>query len=608
MKNTEFKVSKPRKRLLFGLSPWLLVGVSAVLALAVLGLSLRNSERERLHSMQNFLDRAEALIWALEAGARTGMSGIQGRKSPLQPLIEETARQPGILYMAVVDTNGLILAHSNPDKIGTLIEADRLPPDSPEEANTCKLTKRPNETLFEVYRGFAPLRINYHQNFKMMGRRHGGHGMMMMIPPDASGLEQSKATSYAFVGFDQQPFLEAFAADSRNNMLTGLLVALLGLGGCISLFWAHSYRSSRQKLKDTQAFASEVVTSLPLGLVASEPSGKIHMINSSALSLLHLQRDNVDGLRVNAIPGLDWDAITASLENKPKVHEQEMQLATPDGKKRPVSVSASQIRGDDGVFLGHLFILRDIAEMKKLQAELRKNERLTTLGNLAAGVAHEIRNPLSSIKGLATYIARKAHRDGEVSPEEEAAKTMIIEVNRLNGVVSELLEFARPSAITLSRANINEVIERALRLSESDLRSKKIQVRFHPNPDFSSVPINSERLTQALLNLFLNAIHAMHIGGELTVRLEQRSDDDYALVISDNGEGMSKETLASLFTPYYTTKPSGTGLGLAIVHQIIEGHGGRIFVSSEQGKGSTFTLVLPLNPATLPDFTNTAQA
>ena len=597
----------PRKRLLFGLSPWLLVGVSVVLALAILVLSLRNTERERLHSMQNFLDRAEALIWALEAGARTGMAGIQGRKSPLQPLIEETARQPGILYMAVIDTEGWILAHSNPEKVGTRMEAARLPPDTPEEASTCKLSKRPNETLFEVYRGFAPLRINYHQDFTMMGRGHGRHGMMMRTPPDASGLEQSKATSYAFVGFDQQPFLEAFAADSRNNMLTGLLVAMLGLGGCISLFWAHSYRSSRQKLKDTQAFASEVVTSLPLGLIASEPSGKINMINASALSLLHVQRENVAGSSVNSLPGLDWDAITSSLADRQKVHEREMQLVIQDGKRMPVSVSASQIRGDDGVFLGHLFILRDIAEMKKLQAELRKNERLTTLGNLAAGVAHEIRNPLSSIKGLATYIERKTHREGTASPEEEAAKTMILEVNRLNGVVSELLEFARPSAIKLGRADINEVVNRALRLSESDLRSKNIQVQFHPDPTFSGVPINAERLTQALLNLFLNAVHAMQAGGELKVELERRPEEEYAMIISDNGEGMSKETLASLFTPYYTTRPSGTGLGLAIVHQIIEGHGGRIMVSSEQGKGSTFTLILPMNPAS-PGYSGTAQA
>jgi two-component system sensor histidine kinase HydH len=404
-------------------------------------------------------------------------------------------------------------------------------------------------------------------------------------------MSQAEATSYVFLGLDRRPFAEALAVDRWNNLLAASIVAAFGLAGFVSLFWAHSYKRFRRKLKDSQALAGEVVTSLPLGLITSDPDGKINMVNALALDMLHVKKEAVSGTFVRDIPGLDWDAVTAAVAGKGKAHEREMELTPPDAKKTLVSVSASEIRDEDGLFLGHLFILRDVAEVKRLQAEVQRNERLTALGNLAAGVAHEIRNPLSSIKGLATFLANRTHAAGA---EEEAAKTMVLEVNRLNRVVSELLEFARPGMVKLGMADINEVITRALRLADTDIHSKDIRVNFVPDTSFPPVFINTERMTQALLNLILNAVQAMERGGELRVSVENRFDDEFAIVISDTGKGMDKNTLSSIFTPYFTTKPSGTGLGLAIVHQIIEGHGGRITVSSALGAGSVFSITLPL--------------
>lgn len=572
--------------MLFGMSPWLLVGVSVILGLAIMTLAVRNTERERRHTIQNLLGRADALIWALEAGTRTGM-GIEGQKMQLQPLIEETARQPGVLYMAVIDVNGRIVAHSDPAKAGKTVGAGTLPSTPPDEATSCMLLERPETALFEVYRGYSPL-LGGH----VYSHGHGGHRMAEGFGERApSAMAQARPTSYAFVGLDRKPFVDALAADRWNNLLSAGIVALFALGGFVSLFWAHSYKRSRRKLKDSQALASEVVTSLPLGLLTSDPQGRLRMANASALAMLRLDAESAKGALVSAIPGLDWEAVITVLKNREKVFEKEMALTLPGGKSTPVSVSASEIRDEDGLFLGHLFILRDLAEMKRLQKEVQRNERLTALGNLAAGVAHEIRNPLSSIKGLATFLAGKMQPGGR---EEEAARTMAVEVDRLNRVVSELLEFAKPSAVKLSEADINEVVSRALRLAGTDLASKNIRVDCTPAPALPRVFINPERLTQALLNLFLNAVQAMDAGGVLTVSVETRPGDEFAMVISDTGRGMDKETLASIFTPYFTTKGSGTGLGLAIVHEIVEGHGGTISVASTPGQGSTFTITLPL--------------
>ncbi|CAK7041756.1 MAG: Adaptive-response sensory-kinase SasA [Desulfovibrio sp.] len=596
MTNGAAAASPPSGKHIFGFSPWLLIGLSLVLGAAVFALSVRGLEKERGHTMQNYFDRAEALIWALEAGARTER-GDAAQHILIQALIEETARQSGILYMSLVGADGRVLAHSDPAKAGTTVPRNLLPATMPTKVTEYAAGKS-NEGLYEVYRGFSPLSQAHEPKGEHGGGHgygHGGHQTPYREPAPgeaAEVLEKEEATSFIFVGFDKKPFDDALAADYLNNLLSSLIIAALGLGGFISLFWAHSHRNSRRKLKDTQALASEVVTSLPLGLITSDPHGAIGMCNATALAMFGLSAQAVRGKPVRDIPGLDWDTLTASLAGYKKVMEREMPLTDAQGRLVPISVSASEIRGEDGLFLGHLFILRDVTEIKRLQMEAQRNERLTALGNLAAGVAHEIRNPLSSIKGLATYIAKKMQTN---SPEEEAAKTVILEVDRLNRVVAELLEFARPGPIKLADTDIDAVITRALRLSDADVKAAEIRVNYAPNPELPHVLANAERLTQALLNLFLNAVQAMPPDGELCVRAEKRSENEYAILVADTGQGIAPDALASIFTPYFTTKASGTGLGLAIVHQIIEGHGGTITVTSEQGHGSTFTLLLPLN-------------
>lgn len=242
----------------------------------------------------------------------------------------------------------------------------------------------------------------------------------------------------------------------------------------------------------------------------------------------------------------------------------------------------------DGQFLGHLFLLRDLGELRRLQEQVRRNERLTALGSLAAGVAHEIRNPLSSIKGFATYLSGKVQ-----GQDQEAARAMVQETDRLNRVVTELLEFARPARMQRKDVDVNQLVERALRLIRADTEAKGIRVVFTPDKALPHALLDAERLTQALLNLFLNAVQAMDPGGVLhiTAVLEQGR---IALRIADTGCGMPEDLLPGIFNPYFTTKTSGTGLGLAIVHRIIEAHGGEVKVESRVGQGTVFTLLLPV--------------
>ena len=570
-----------------GINPWLVAGLTVILGLAVSVFAVRNVQRERGHMIQNYLEHAEALFWALEAGTRIGM-GMHGATGYFQSLVEETAKQHGIVYLAVTDASGLVLAHSDAGRIGTVLHAfEVMSARTPSVEPLGDFQEMEEGRVFEVYKVFTPLPGLHHSMW--CPPRNGGSVMRMMHPP--AQRQDDQDTSVIFVGLDVRPLEEAVAGEMRTSVVIAVLVLLMGLGGFASLFWAQHYRLSRRLLRDTQAFASEVVRCLPLGLISTDPDGRIVLSNGGAATFLGLDKDVMPGLQLGDLGEADWNGIMAELEQNGAVPEREVTLVTDRGKRVPVNLGASRIVTSDGVFLGYLFLLRDMREIRRLQEQVRRNERLTALGNLAAGVAHEIRNPLSSIKGFATFLAGKVQ-----GQDKEAARAMVQETDRLNRVVSELLEFARPGEMRLRDEDVVQVVEQALRLAQADVKAKGVAVRFEQGGALPRVPLDPERFIQALLNLFLNAVQAMDQGG--TLRISVTSDPDAGIValrIADTGHGMAAELLSDIFNPYFTTKSSGTGLGLAIVHRIVEAHGGEIKVESVVGQGTVFTIQLPTN-------------
>lgn len=229
---------------------------------------------------------------------------------------------------------------------------------------------------------------------------------------------------------------------------------------------------------------------------------------------------------------------------------------------------------------------------KLLQEATHRKEKLMALGHLAAGVAHEIRNPLSSIKGLAKYFAERTPPGGEAY---ELAQVMAKEADRLNRVVSELLELVRPAHLKWQPVDLNEVIGHSLQLVSQDASGRDITLQFTAQPSLCRIQADPDRLNQVLLNLYLNAIQAIGREGIITVAVAECGDGRIKLSVADSGKGMTAEQLQAIFTPYFTTKADGTGLGLAVVQNIVEQHGGTIHVESTPGRGAVFTLYLPVN-------------
>lgn len=237
------------------------------------------------------------------------------------------------------------------------------------------------------------------------------------------------------------------------------------------------------------------------------------------------------------------------------------------------------------------------SEVKRLEEEVRRHEKLAAIGTLAAGVAHEIRNPLSSIKGFATYF-REHFPEG--SDGKEAASIMVKEVDRLNRVISDLLGLSRQDNLQLQEVDINIVIDHVVRLLRQNASNKNIKLAIKKAPHVPPVNCDMQRLSQAILNLCLNSVEAMPAGGDLTIAISGGKKHISILVV-DTGQGIPKDIVSQIFDPYFTTKGSGTGLGLPMVYKIIRAHKGTIDVKSwlaenpgEHGK-TIFRICLPLN-------------
>jgi two-component system sensor histidine kinase HydH len=569
-------------------SPWIILGSTVILLIVVIVFAIQNTNREKRYMSKILREKGAALIRAVEAGARTGMMGMMWRGQQIQRLLEETAKLPGVVYMAVVDPQGQSVAHSDPSKVDKPFRGDQrllhLGPDMEEHGELVRSDG--DGSVFEVHRRFQPVRH---------GPRHGGgrmRGMMRWhddrpdMPPDwFSRLDTQQFLIVA--GLDVAPFEEAIREDIRTTVVLSVILLLLGFGGFVSMFWMHSYRSAKKSLQDTSAFADEVVTHLPVGLIATDHLGRITFFNPAAAKITGLSPETTTGRQPDTVLPMPLCSLKQELDRGVIITERQIECAFGDGPPVPLSVGATRIMNASGEFVGLVMIFRDLGEVRRLQDEIRRQEKLAALGGLAAGVAHEIRNPLSSIKGLATFFADQ-FEDG--TEPRNAAAVMIQEVDRLNRVISELLDFARPTDLSRGVAELPPLIDRSIKLIQQEAVNQNIQIKTHIAEELCPVMIDADRIAQCLLNVYLNAIQAMEHGGTLTVRCYLGEKRQAHIAISDTGPGIASDRLGMIFDPYYTTKDKGTGLGLAIVHKITEAHGARLKVDSKPGEGATFTL------------------
>jgi len=566
------------------ISPWVIMGSLIVMVPIFIFTTMESIRTQRKNMYHMLSEKGDALMRSFEAGTRTGMMGIGWSGAQVQRLIMETSQEPDILYILITDKDGKIVAHNKVQNIGKMygldIDQARLGP----IIRWRVLTDDKGRHVFEVYRRFHPSR----SGMIILRRKTPLHDWFYphMIPK----IERPPIQTI-YVGLNMEPVEQIINENIKQKIFLAVILSMYGLLGIVSIVIAQNYRSTKASLSRIKAFSDTLVDNMPIGLIFIGEKGRIVTLNDVSERLLMIAASEVRGKKAKDVLPEQIVSLIEDIHDPRDIAVRNLRVPLQE-KIMVYEASASFLTDEDNNFLGHIVLLRDITEIEHLKREMERKERLAAIGSLAAGVAHEIRNPLSSIKGFATYFQER-YRD--IPEDQRIAGIMVGEVERLNRAISQLLDLSRPMDLRIKTTSLVELLNRSVEMVEKQALEKGITIDRTGLPqDPCNAEIDPDKVGQVLLNLFLNAFEAMEQGGTLTVSI--RCDDKpnrFIIRISDTGNGIAHEDLPHIFDPYFTTKQSGTGLGLAIVHKIMEAHDGDIKVESIPGTGTTVSLNMP---------------
>ncbi|MDT8323221.1 MAG: ATP-binding protein [Bacteroidota bacterium] len=334
-----------------------------------------------------------------------------------------------------------------------------------------------------------------------------------------------------------------------------------------------------------------VLDNIADAVVAVNTEGRITVFNDAAVTLLRHTAEAALGAPYDAVIPDDALLLARTRESERHIDFEEITFTDRDGDLRHLVISTSIIRGSGGAVETIVAIARDFTERRRAQEELQRRDRLTAMGELAGGIAHEIRNPLNAIGIIAQRFRAEFTPREDVAEFETLTETIRSEVQRVNGIITQFLEFARPTRLSLERVRPAQLLENSVNLVGSQARVRRVRISVIADQSLT-LRADAGKLQQVLINLLQNAIDAMENGGEIKC-VVCKKNGKIMLSVADTGPGIPAEERSKIFNLYYTTKNTGTGLGLSIVHHIISEHGGEISVTSEEGHGTTFRILLP---------------
>lgn len=380
----------------------------------------------------------------------------------------------------------------------------------------------------------------------------------------------------------------------------GVFVSLL------LVFWAawtvYNYRKMyEEKLEVTEGRYKDIIENSAEAIIAVDNDDTITAWNRGAEDIFGWSREEIIGEPIQKLipnellEGREMERLELGMRYKGFVRNYETERLRKDGKRVLVNLTESYIRDVEGEIVGRSQILRDLTELKLQEEQVQHSERLATVGNMAAGVAHEIGNPLTAISSLTQLLQRKT--DDEFAQEQ--LKKVRDQIQRINKIVRDLVDFSRPSSLDREESQINNIIESAVGLMKHDARCREVTFRMNLADGLPTVTCVPDHIHQVLVNLLLNAVDAMHQvkDPEIVIETEMRNNPERIIIrVSDVGTGISEQHQERIFEPFFTTKEvgQGTGLGLSVSHGIIKRMGGSIRVETELEEGTTFIITLPL--------------
>ncbi|MDY0361719.1 MAG: ATP-binding protein [Desulforegulaceae bacterium] len=574
-----------------------IVGMIAILGAVFTYITYRDLNNKKDHLRKIMINRGEAIIDSFEAASREISSGDYRRKFWIQKLLIETSRLTAVKYIFISSPEGKILARSNIADTNYAELEDFAKSKKANKNLSWELLIKPESETLLLYRKLSPsfmpdkyepkdpdsLRKHHERMNRMhnMGMEKPQGPVIRFFYRDSEILQYNPKDLSIFMALDMDMVYQSNLTSNEETIYTGIMLFSLSCAGIFLLFFIQNYRSAKISLGRAKKFTGAVIDAMPAGFITTNIEGEVISFNNASLKIFE-SPEKIEEFTSNLKNETDF---TNTIQGQTK--DIEITISLPKSKKH-LDINISFINAGADEKPGFLILIKDETEKNALKKEIALNERLATVGKLAAGVAHEIRNPLSSIKGFSTCIKENP----ENFPQSIQISNLIInEVERLDKVVGQLLDFARPINLIKEPVILSHLLNETIQLIEREAIEKNIEI-IRSFDNSITIEIDRDKIKQVFLNILYNALEATNQKGKITIELKS-DDDKNILKFSDSGTGISEDAMPHIFDPYFTTKPTGTGIGLAISRNILLAHNGKIYAESSKNSDTIFYIEFP---------------
>ena len=609
-----------------GLQARMIASLVLLLSLLMFLITFMEIRRERQSILGQMRKDGIALAHAYALGVE---NALLLDKAGLSRVTGEASRTDGIAFLQIVDTTGTVIGHTDIGAIGTSVH-DSL------------YDRMQRISITAIEKGKTPI-----VRFKMDGT--GREIFCVIVPLVILGA----VNGVLELGLETSGISLAIAHTNRQSLF--LALAALTLGICYILVFARSivkpirhladvagriaagnldhpievknkdeigqlaasFIFMTQKLRENlgslrtsnetlqahvvtieslRAYIENIINSVTIGIMTIDTAMRITYLNRSGRAIVRLKSDDCIGKNIGEAFGPDhfiykvFAPFTGNAATRPDDTSLIRDIPVDD---RIITLNTTVLFDQQKRITGHCAIFEDVTEVRRLQRRLQHTDTMTLMGRLAAGIAHEVRNPLGAIQACAQFLEKNSGLD---ESNTHFIRLIVRESKRMDDMIARLLNYARPDACDHQSADINSVIDTAVELAALKANQLHVPIEKMYGIGLPEVLVDEKRLSQAMLNLLLNALDSVGGRGKVSVSTDfDRDAQKVRIFVSDTGKGISKEVQGRIFEPFFTTRSDGTGLGLSIVQQIIFEHSGTIEVESENGRGTTFTILLPVN-------------
>ncbi len=474
-------------------------------------------------------------------------------------LMQDIGKYKGIAYIVLQDSTGILLATEGLTKINSLGSDQFLINALEKNEISSRFRDYENDQVFEFVKPF-------------------------ILYDEPVGLFR--------IGLKTDHLEQAGDRIKRRLFIMSLAMGLFIIIAVNFLTINQNYRLINEAYRRIKTYSSNILEHMTDAVIAINRSKRIILFNSAAAKLFQTSPSEVLERPCERVLSTAITPLLEALENGTTVTDFEKPLHIHD-KYLITSISTSVLRNETGEIDSAFAVIKDLTEKRHLEETLQRKEKLTAMGQLASGVAHEIRNPLNAISMITQRLNKEFEPTQDSEEYHELTQTVVSEVKRINEIIRQFLTFARPPKPDLVKTDFNQLIQSVISIIKSQARDKEITITLELN-EIPEILVDQNQMKQALLNLFQNAIDAVKEKGEIIIRTSQSNGDVILFEIQDNGAGIPEKIRSKIFNLYFTTKPTGTGLGLSLVHQIISQHNGTIELESEVGMGTRFSIFLPV--------------